>query len=385
MNRLSEFLSQHIGVELWIASLAAIALVTVAANQVAQVLLRQAARVTAKTATVWDDALVGSASRPLLVAMWVVGAGFMARVLQREVDIAFIEQALALRDVALIGCVAWFLLRFAGLVGRNIESRRRERGEEVDHTTIDALVKLARLVTVVVAVISAAQTLGFQIAGLLALGGVGGIAVGFAAKDILANFFGGLTIYLDRPFGVGEWIRSPDKSIEGTVEYISWRHTRIRAFNKNPIYVPNAVFTSIVVENPSRMSHRRIRETIGLRYDDFAVVEPIVDEIRAMLQAHEGIDATQTLIVNFAQFGASSLDILVYTFTKTTVWVEYHHVKQDVLLKIGRIIERHGAQIAFPTQTLHLAGGGPGAAEAGNPGPPSAPPPAAPSRDGPPG
>ncbi|MBI3154665.1 MAG: mechanosensitive ion channel family protein [Burkholderiales bacterium] len=367
MNRLSEFLSQHIGVELWIASLAAIALVTVIANQVAQVLLRQAARVTAKTSTVWDDALVGSASRPLLVAMWVVGAGFMARVLQREVDIAFVEQALELRDVALIGCVAWFLVRFAGKVGRNIESRRLARGEEVDHTTVDALVKLARLVTVVVAVITAAQTLGFQIAGLLALGGVGGIAVGFAAKDILANFFGGLTIYLDRPFGVGEWIRSPDKSIEGTVEYISWRHTRIRAFNKNPIYVPNAVFTSIVVENPSRMSHRRIKETIGLRYDDFAVVAPIVDEVRAMLQAHESIDATQTLIVAFNQFGASSLDIMVYTFTKTTVWVEYHHVKQDVLLKIGEIIERHGAQIAFPTQTLHLRSEGPEADPGGGP------------------
>ena len=384
MNRLSEVLSQHIGVELWIASLVAIALVTVIANQVAQVLLRQAARVTAKTSTVWDDALVGSASRPLLVAMWAVGAGFMARVLQREVDVAFIEQALALRDVALIGCVAWFLVRFAGKVGHNVESRRRERGEEVDHTTVDALVKLARLVTVVVAVITAAQTLGFQIAGLLALGGVGGIAVGFAAKDILANFFGGLTIYLDRPFGVGEWIRSPDKSIEGTVEYISWRHTRIRAFNKNPIYVPNAVFTSIVVENPSRMSHRRIKETIGLRYDDFAVVAPIVDEIRAMLQAHEGIDATQTLIVNFNQFGASSLDIMVYTFTKTTVWVEYHHVKQDVLLKIGEIIERHGAQIAFPTQTLHLAGSGLGAAEAGSPGLSSALPPAPLPRERPP-
>jgi MscS family membrane protein len=121
-----------------------------------------------------------------------------------------------------------------------------------------------------------------------------------------------------------------------------------------------------VVENPSRMSHRRIKETIGLRYDDFAVVAPIVDEIRAMLQVHEGIDATQTLIVNFNQFGASSLDIMVYTFTKTTVWVEYHHVTQDVLLKIGEIIERHGAEIAFPTQTLHLAGSGPGA-EGGSP------------------
>ena len=199
-----------------------------------------------------------------------------------------------------------------------------------------------------------AQTLGFQITGLLALGGVGGIAVGFAAKDILANFFGGLTIYLDRPFSVGEWIRSPDKAIEGTVEFISWRHTRIRGFNKNPIYVPNSVFTSIVVENPSRMSHRRFKETIGLRYDDFEQVAAIVADIKSMLQSHPGIDATQTLIVNFNQFGPSSLDLMVYTFTKTTVWVEYHEVKQDVLLKIGEIVAEHGAEVAFPTQTLHL-------------------------------
>jgi len=354
MNRLSEFLSQHIGIELWVASLVAIALVTVAVNQVAQVLLRHAAKVTRRTSTVWDDALVTSASRPVLVALWVIGAGYMARVLQRQIDTAFIDEALALRDVALVVCVAWFLVRFAGKVGRNLFEQRQARGEEVDPTTIDALVKLARLVTVVVAVLVVAQTLGFQIGGLLALGGVGGIAVGFAAKDILANFFGGLTIYLDRPFVVGEWIRSPDKSLEGTVEYISWRHTRIRAFNKNPIYVPNAVFSNIVVENPSRMTHRRIKETIGVRYDDFAVVAPIVADIKAMLQAHEGIDATQTLIVNFNQFGPSSLDIMVYAFTRTTVWVEYHEVKQDLLIEIGRIIERHGAEIAFPTQTLHL-------------------------------
>ncbi|MCP5271636.1 MAG: mechanosensitive ion channel family protein [Burkholderiaceae bacterium] len=354
MNRLSELLSQHIGIELWVASLVAIALITVVANQVAQVLLRHAAKVTQKTSTVWDDALIASASRPVLAAMWIIGAGFMARVVQRQVDTAFIEEVLALRDVGLVACVAGFLVRFAGRVGANVEARRQERGEEIDHTTVDALVKLTRLVVIVVALLVAAQTLGFQIGGLLALGGVGGLAVGLAAKDILANFFGGLTIYLDRPFSVGDWIRSPDKSIEGTVEYISWRHTRIRAFNKNPIYVPNAVFTSIVVENPSRMSHRRIKETIGVRYDDFAVVKPIVDDIRTMLETHEGIDTTQTLIVNFNLFGASSLDIMVYTFTKTIVWVEYHHVKQDVLLKIGEIIERHGAEIAFPTQTLHL-------------------------------
>ena len=115
----------------------------------------------------------------------------------------------------------------------------------MDYTTVDALSKLGRFSVVIIAALVILQTLGFSISGVLAFGGIGGIAMGFAAKDMLANFFGGLTIYLDRPFTVGEWIRSPDKAIEGTVEYIGWRHTRVRAFNKNPIYVPNALFTTI--------------------------------------------------------------------------------------------------------------------------------------------
>jgi len=358
MNRISEFLSQHIGIELWVASLLAIVLGTLVINQIAKAVLRHATAAAAKTTTVWDDALLSNASKPLMVAFWLVSAGFMARVLQRQIEVPFLPELMAVRDVGLVLCVAWFLIRFAGAVGKAVIARQGSHGREVDYTTVDALVKLARLVTFIVALLIAAQTLGFQITGLLALGGVGGIAVGFAAKDLLANFFGGLTIYLDRPFSVGEWIRSPDKQLEGTVEYISWRHTRIRAFNKNPIYVPNAVFTSIVVENPSRMSHRRIKETVGLRYADFAVVAPIVEDIRKMLLEHPDIDATQTLIVNFTQYGASSLDVMIYTFTKTTVWVKYHAVKQDVLLKIGQIIEQHGAEFAFPTQTLHVVGEG---------------------------
>jgi len=356
MERLNELISEKLGTEPWVASIVAIALLTIAANYALHLLLRQALKASAKTSTVWDDALLRSANRPLLAATWIIGAGFMVPVFEQRFDFAILGKALAIRDVLLIACVAWFLLRFISRVTRDVVELRQSRGEDFDLTTVDALGKLARLGTLAMAVLMAAQSLGFHVTGLLALGGVGGLAVGFAAKDLLANFFGGLTIYLDRPFGVGEWIRSPDKSIEGTVEYISWRHTRIRAFNKNPIYVPNSVFTTIVVENPSRMSHRRIKETIGLRYDDFAVVGPVVTEVKAMLMEHPAIDQNQTVIVNFNQYGASSLDILIYAFTRTIVWTEYHEVKQDVLLKIGEIIARHGAEIAFPTQTLHVAG-----------------------------
>jgi len=189
---------------------------------------------------------------------------------------------------------------------------------------------------------------------LLAFGGVGGIAVGFAARDMLANFLGGLSIFLDRPFAVGDWIRSPDREIEGTVEDVGWRMTRIRTFDQRPLYVPNSVFSTVAIENPSRMSNRRIYETIGVRYDDAAVMEQIVAEVKALLQQHDDIDKGKTLMVNFVAFGASSLDFFIYCFTRTTDWATYHEVKQDVLISILKIIEGHGAEVAFPTRTVLL-------------------------------
>nr|WP_275450589.1 mechanosensitive ion channel family protein [Nitrospina gracilis] len=171
------------------------------------------------------------------------------------------------------------------------------------------------------------------------------------------NFFGGLMIYLDRPFVVGEWVRSPDREIEGVVEHIGWRLTRIRTFDKRPLYVPNAVFASITVENPSRMENRRLHETIGIRYDDVSKMGTIVEKVKTMLENHPEIDTGRTLMVNFDKFAASSLDFFIYAFTKTTDWEHYHEIKQDILLKIINIIEKEDAEVAFPTSTIHLANG----------------------------
>ncbi len=325
-----------------------------AINIGAYYLLRHIEKIAARTSAIWDDALIRASRKPLTLILWVAGTAFAIQIAHQHRGTPVPDFVGLVRDMLVVAALAWFLLRLINNVSGNLLARRAAAGKAVDRTTLEALSKLGRVSVVILAALVILQTLGFSISGVLAFGGIGGIAVGFAAKDMLANFFGGLTIYLDRPFTVGEWIRSPDKQIEGTVEYIGWRHTRVRAFNKNPIYVPNAVFTSIVVENPSRMSHRRIKETIGLRYDDFAVIAPVVADIDAMLRAHPGIDPTQTLIVRFNQFGPSSLDIMIYTFTRTTAWVEYHAVKQDVLLRIGAIVAAHGAEIAFPTQTLRL-------------------------------
>ncbi|OOV85796.1 hypothetical protein BTA35_0216760, partial [Oceanospirillum linum] len=115
------------------------------------------------------------------------------------------------------------------------------------------------------------------------------------------------------------------------------------------------VFTSIAVENPSRMSNRRIYETVGIRYDDASKMRQITQQVRTMLSQHPEIDLQQTLIVNFNQYAPSSLDFFIYCFTRTTDWVHYHEIKEDVLLKVMDIILSNGAECAFPTSTLHIA------------------------------
>lgn len=307
-----------------------------------------------KTHVHWDDAMVEALRRPLRFLVWLVGIAFAAQIVYRSTHAAIFEAVGPIRDVGVIVMIAWFLVRLVNGMKDNYVRSKREHDESFDRTTADAMAKLLRVSVIITAALVGLQTLGFSISGVLAFGGIGGIAVGFAAKDLLANFFGGLIIYLDRPFVVGDWIRSADREIEGTVEEIGWRLTRIRTFDKRPVYVPNSVFSTIAVQNPSRMTHRRIYETIGIRYDDFAKMVPITRDVKAMLVAHPGIDETQTLMVNFTAFAASSIDFFVYCFTRTTVWTEYHEIKQDVLLKIGEIISGHGAEIAFPTSTVHV-------------------------------
>ncbi|MCH2159549.1 MAG: mechanosensitive ion channel family protein [Oleiphilaceae bacterium] len=306
-----------------------------------------------KTENLWDDALLHAARRPVSLGIWIVGLSMAAYTADQYSNVVVFDFVEPIQRIGVIFCLTWFVVGFIAQTETLLIDPDRVE-EPIDETTVHALGKLLRASTIITAVLVVLQTLGFSISGVLAFGGIGGIAVGFAAKDLLANFFGGLMIYLDRPFKVGEWIRSPDQEIEGTVEKIGWRLTTIRTFDKRPLYVPNQAFANISVQNPSRMSHRRIYEKIGVRYDDSDQLENIVAKVKAMLKKHPDIDTKQTLIVNFDSFGASSLDFFIYTFTKTTDWIEYHSVKQDVLVQVINIIEGEGAEFAFPTSTVHL-------------------------------
>jgi len=339
----------------WVIQAAVLCALTILAYWlVRRTLLRLEKRFEDTTRTPWDEAVVRALKRPVGLLVWLVGLTMVGQMVRAGIEAPILDSIESIRDLGVIALFGWFLLSMVEQ-GQLAFTRNRELTEKpVDRGLVETISKLLRILVFITTVLVAMQTMGYSISGLLAFGGIGGIAIGFAAKDMLSNFFGGLMIFLDRPFHVGDWIRSPDKEIEGTVEHISWRLTRIRTFDKRPLYVPNATFSSITVENPSRMTHRRIYETIGIRYQDAHKLQAIVRDVKKMLSNHEAIDDSQTMIVNFNRFGPSSLDFFVYTFTHTTNWVEYHEIKQDILLRIYEVVTRHGADVAFPTSTLHI-------------------------------
>ena len=356
MNAFSEMIDaavQVLGTNPWGMYVFIIVLATLVARYVAKFLFDRLAAQLKRTRNLFDDALLDAARKPIGWAIWCFGILIAAEVAGRDSEAEIFELVDPTRDVVVIVLLAWFAVRFIKFVEGHI-SESGYRSVPIDRAATGAVGKLLRASVLITSVLMALQALGFSITGVLAFGGLGGIAVGFAARDLLANFFGALVIFLDRPFAVGDWIRSPDRDIEGTVEEIGWRLTRIRTFDQRPLFVPNAAFTTLTVENPSRMLNRRIYEIIGIRYDDVGVLKNLIDDVRAMLMEHDDIDTERTLIVNFLSFGPSSLDIMVYTFTKTTVWTDFHAIKEDVLLRIAAIVERHGAEMAFPTSTVHL-------------------------------
>lgn len=296
----------------------------------------------------WDDIVLNAFGTPINWLIIIIGASWFADITARHFSAEIISSIPVARQLAVLIILAWGAWRLIN----GVEEKQLDKGN--DPTTVQLVGKVTKLAVLILIILPIFQILGISISGMLAFGGMGGLIVGMAAKDLLANFFGSIIIYLDKPFVVGDWIRSPDRSIEGTVEKIGFRLTSIRTFDKRPLYVPNSIFTNISVENPSRMTNRRIKETIGVRYQDSRKLAVIVDEVRTMLEQHEDIDSNQTLIVNFDSFGSSSLDFFIYTFTKTTNWIQFHSIKQDVMLKILNIIHENDADCAFPTRTLHL-------------------------------
>ena len=354
--QITEYISEHTGLRPWALSVFLVVLVAVLLDFLQRRLIKRITVIVRNTSNLWDDALLNAIPRPLSLVIWLVGITMAAQLIPSTVEGQVLHEdvVVKIRQVGVLTALTWFIVNFVLNLEDSIIATAKSQGRNVDQTTVKALGRVVRITVVVTSVLVGLDTLGFNVAGLMAAGGIGGLAIGFASKDMLANLFGGLTVFIDRPFGIGDWIIIKTNGIEGVVEHIGWRQTTIRKFDKRPVYVPNAIFTTASVENPSRMTNRRLYETIGIRYRDIAGMDAITRDVKAMLTEHPEIDENLTLMVNFNAIGESSMDFFIYCLTHTTDWQRFHEIKQDVLLKINTIIEQHGASMALPVRRLQV-------------------------------
>lgn len=248
----------------------------------------------------------------------------------------------------------WFGTRAADGLGRVFEKRAKQTEGTFDDQLVPIARTTAKIIIVSIGILMVAQNLGYSISSLIAGLGIGGAALALASKDTVANFFGAIVIFVDRPFQIGDWVEIGD--VEGTVEEVDLRVTRIRTFANSLQIVPNSQFTVTAINNWSRMRKRRIKMSVGVTYDATPdQLEQAVEAIRELIRTDERL-SQDFFLVNFHEFGASSLNIYVYLFTVTTNWAEYMQVRQEFLLKMMRKLGELGLEFAFPTQTIHLEG-----------------------------
>jgi len=306
-----------------------------------------------KTRQELDDRFLACLRKPLELLVFLIGLFVAVEFLQLPVEPYDLKKfASALLKALFILDVAWFFFNMVDLVDHYLNQWAARTTSTLDDHLAPLVRKTLRVFIVIMASLMAIQSFGYPITGVLASLGIGGLAFALAARDTVSNIFGSLMIIFDRPFHIGDWIKAGD--MEGTVEEIGFRSTKIRTFAKTLISVPNNIIANMALDNFSRMPKRRIRLTVGVTYDTSpSQMREAVQKIRDLLKNHPAIDQ-EFFLVNFTDFGASSLDIMVYCFTTTTVWGEYLDAREEVCLKIMDTLEALGLEIAFPSTTVYI-------------------------------
>lgn len=296
------------------------------------------------------SALLLTIKKPLQVFIWCT---CLYKILTlNNVNLVFIFE---LRIILISAIAIWFLFDFVKKYTNIYIEEKEQNRESIDYNGIEFIKKLSQIFICLIVSIFALSKLGIDTQSLAVISGAGTLVIGFAAKEMFSNIIGGLILYFDKPFVVGDWIASPDKDIEGDVEEIGWRKTRILTFAKHPIYVPNSIFMDIIIENKTRMKSRRIDEMIPVRYVDVTKMNKIVKDVKDMLQNHININHRLITIVAFDSITpTATLNLKIYTFTNTIEWLRYMEIKQDILIKIIEIIQENGGELAYGVQEIFL-------------------------------
>jgi len=317
--------------------------------QMAKIVLKNLQRLTAKTKTKLDDKLLRVLEPPLTFSILIFGF----YVAEKWINIdGFKNVASNIEKTLITFLVFWTLYlavnEFSFIFGKFSSKFGKTLGDDIENF----IIKFLKVIIIIIGVMTIFQSWGINVSAFVASLGLVGMAFALAAKDTTANLFGSVVIFTDKPFTKGDWILTPD--VEGTIENIGIRSTKVRTFAQALVSVPNAVIANSAITNWSKMGKRRIKMRLGLTYSTSTTqMEKILSDTREMLKHHKDIHQG-SIMVNFDKFEDSSLSIFCYFFTTTTVWAEYLKVREDVNLKLMKIVEENNASFAFPSQSIYV-------------------------------
>ena len=297
-----------------------------------------------------------SLRRPLLIGLGLSLYGtWITHWIDKRIDVVDQLTLKRLAATLLIITISWATLNVGHAILQSGSMRRwiRMDDEQDEAMLINLLGRLFTILTLLITTAAMMVNLGIPSAAIATLLGGAGIGFTFATQQISQNFLSGFMLFFNRPFKEGDWINVDE--LQGTVESIGWYYTRIRTFDRRPLNIPNSIFATKPIENPGQMYNRRILANISLRYEDISKIAGITDKVREHLKQHPHIDQKQIILVNFNQWDASSINMMVYCFTKTTVWAEWLNIQQAIFLDIAGIVQGSGADFAFNCMTLYPA------------------------------
>ena len=304
--------------------------------------------------------LAGALRRPVLFGLGVsLYASWIIHQLNKQLGLGLVAQSQVnkISTTLVIASITWAVMNIGQTVVRSASMRRwiRIEDQQDEAMLINVMSRLYTIFVLLVATAILMVNFGVPSEAIATMLGGAGIGLSFATQQISQNFLSGFMLFFNRPFREGDWINA--NNLEGTVENIGWYYTRIRTFDRRPLYIPNSVFATNPIENPGEMYNRRIRANISLRYEDLGKIDGISKEVRKHLQQHPDIDQSQSILVNFNKWDTSSINMMVYCFTKTTVWKDWLDIQQSIFLDIAGIVQKSGADFAFNCTTLYPAPG----------------------------
>ena len=289
---------------------------------------------------------------PLITLSTAIGIGDQFG-MSKAMFSSFASMSETLLAVLYTVIISWLALSSVKKLESDFNANQSTRNGEYQ-SAMEVLFLFARAFIYVVSAFVLMQILDLRhlANSLFATGAVGALFVSFAARDSISNIFGGAMILLDRPFKVGDYISSPDRDIEGTVERIGWRVTIVRTPAKRSKYIPNSLFSTVSIENLTRMSNRRIHFQLAIRYSDLSKVSAICKAIEHQIDKIEFIDKRCGNFCTFSSLGDFSVNLLINIYTKPQSFREYNKSIELVLHRIVKIVHKHGADFPFPTTTL---------------------------------